>query len=51
MDEEELRKALASAYVLLCEFYEVINDQLEGDHPCANEVDRWCNAYERMNRK
>lgn len=41
---------LTAAYLLLCEFQEVINDQLEGDHQSAQSVDRWLSMYEKNHK-
>lgn len=43
----ETNEMLNAAYLLLCEFQEVINDQLEGDHQSAQAVDRWLTLYEK----
>lgn len=47
---EDARQMLNAAYLLLCEFQEVINDQLEGDHQSSQSVDRWLTLYEKENK-
>jgi hypothetical protein len=40
-------EALASAYLLLCEFQETIENSLEGQHPSSVYVDAWLTRYEK----
>ena len=46
IDHVDAVEAVETAYQLLLEFQETINNQ-EGDHPMAEAVDRWLTWYER----
>lgn len=47
IDHTDALEAIDAAYQLLIEFDRVISDQLEGDHPMASAVDKWCTWYEK----
>ena len=46
MTHEESIKMCTVAYRLLVSFQQAIDNQLEGDHPDAVEVERWLSLYE-----
>ena len=46
--ETDRNDLLTSAYDCLCEFESVINDQLEGNHPYAENVSKWLSKYEQL---
>jgi hypothetical protein len=47
LDHADALAALDVAYHLLMEFEQVIANALEGDHHCAEPVDRWLTLYEQ----
>ena len=48
IDHIDALSMLEEAYDLLAEFERVIDNQLEGDHPCARQVNAWCSLYEKI---
>lgn len=50
IDHMDALNAIESAYQLLLEFQQTIDNSLEGDHPMAEAVDRWLSWYERNDR-
>ena len=44
--EHDAADVLASAYDIICEFEECINNQLNGDHPYVETVAKWLKSYE-----
>lgn len=50
IDHMDALDALSAAYQILCEFEQVINDQLEGDHQMKEAVDRWLTWYEKEDK-
>lgn len=47
---DDMLTALEAAYLLLVSFQQTIDNSLEGDHPMADDVDRWLTAYEKVKK-
>lgn len=50
IDHLDALEMIETAYMLLCEFQQVIDGQLEGDCPHAGAVDNWLTLYEKFER-